>query len=136
MSRENVEVVRRIYDAVARRDIVTPFELYADDIVWDLSNTRRAALYAKSVYVGHEGVRENWRESLAAFGSVDLDVQGLTDTGDHVLATIREREIGRTSGVPVETTHFAVWTLANDKVVRMQVFDDWEAAAAAAGSRS
>ena len=42
MSQENVEIVRGIYDAVARRDGVTPFEAYAEDIVWDLSNSRRS----------------------------------------------------------------------------------------------
>src|SRR5260370_1273997 len=47
MSRENVDVVRGIYDAVARRDVVAPFEVYAEDIVWDLSNARRAALNPK-----------------------------------------------------------------------------------------
>ena len=41
MSQENVELVRRIYDAAARRDDATPFEFYAVDIVWDLTNTRR-----------------------------------------------------------------------------------------------
>jgi hypothetical protein len=29
MSQENVEIVRGIYDAVARRDGVTPFKAYA-----------------------------------------------------------------------------------------------------------
>ena len=38
MSEENVEIVRGIYDAVARRDGVTPYEVYAEDIVWDFSN--------------------------------------------------------------------------------------------------
>jgi ketosteroid isomerase-like protein len=33
MSRENVEVVRRIYDAVAARDAETPFAFYAENIV-------------------------------------------------------------------------------------------------------
>jgi ketosteroid isomerase-like protein len=49
MSRENIETVRRIYNAVTRRDSVTPFEIYAEDIVWDMSNVRRAALAEKSV---------------------------------------------------------------------------------------
>jgi len=136
MSRENVDLVRRIYDAVARRDDVTPFELYAEDIVWDLSNTRRAALLMRPVYHGHEGVREGWRETVAAFGEVDFDVEELTDAGPRVLARIREHEVGRASGVPVEATHFAVWTLAGGKVTRLQVFDDREQAFAAAGLRN
>jgi ketosteroid isomerase-like protein len=133
MSRENVEIVRSIYDAVARRDDVTPFEFYAEGIVWDMSNLRRAALYMKPVYHGHEGVRESWRESLAAFGQVDFEVEELIDAGDQVLAAIREREVGRASGVPVEASHLAVWTLADGKVIRLQIFDNRQAALEAAG---
>jgi ketosteroid isomerase-like protein len=123
MSRENVEVVRRVYDAVARRDSVTPFKVYAEDIVWDLSNSARAALYSQPVYRGHEGVRRSWREALSAFGEVDFEVEKLVDAGEHVVADIREREVGKASGAPVEATHTAVWTLADGKATRLQVFD-------------
>jgi ketosteroid isomerase-like protein len=44
MSQENLEVVRRIYDAFAARDDATAFQLYADDIVWDLSRDPTALL--------------------------------------------------------------------------------------------
>ena len=125
MSRENVELVRGIYDAVARRDVLSPFEVYAEDIVWDLSNAPgRGALGMRLVYHGHEGVRDFWRESLSVFGEVDLDVEELIDVGDQVVAAIRERDVGRASGVPVEATHLAVWTLADGKVIQLQVFED------------
>jgi ketosteroid isomerase-like protein len=135
MSRQNVELVRRIYDAVARRDVVAPFEVYAEEIVWDLSNARRAVLNPKPVYHGHEGVRQAWRDVLSAFGEIDFEVEELIDAGDRVLAVIREREVGRASGVPVETSHLAVWTLAGGKVTRMQLFDDRRQAFEAAGLR-
>ncbi len=126
-------MVRRIYDAAARRDVLTPFALYTDDIIWDVSNARRAAMNPKQVYEGHEGVREFWRDALSVFGRVDFEVENLIDADDKVLAVIREREVGRASGVPVETTHLAVWTLAGGKVIRMGVFDDRHAAERAAG---
>ena len=126
-------MVRGIYDAVARRDVETPFVVYAEDIVWDISNARRAAVYPKRVWHGHEGVRQFWRDGLSVFGKVDLDVEELIDAGDQVLAVIREREVGRGSGVPVETSHLAVWTLADGKVTRMQMFDDRPEALEAAG---
>ena len=135
MSQENVEVVRGIYDAVARRDDMTPFEVYAEDIVWDISKARRNILTPRPVYHGHEGVREFWRDALSAFGEVDFEVEELIDAGDQVLAVIREREVGRASGVPVETTHLAVWTLAGGKVTQLQVFDDRQQAFEAAGLR-
>jgi ketosteroid isomerase-like protein len=133
MSQENVEVVRVIYDAAARRDDVTPFEVYAEDIVWDISNTLRAAVNPRRVYHGHEGVRQFWRDALSVFGEVDFEVEELIDAGDQVLAVIHEREIGRSSGVPVETTHLAVWTLADGKVTQLQIFDDRPQALEAAG---
>ena len=132
MSRENVDLVHRIYEAVARRDGVTPFGIYAEDIVWDLSNMERAPLYQKPVYVGHDEVREMWREALAAFGEVDFDVEALTDSGDRVLAEIHERATGRSSGAQVEAIHFAVWTLKDGKAVRLQIFDDRQQALEAA----
>jgi ketosteroid isomerase-like protein len=133
MSEENVELVRRIYEAATRRDDVTPYEVYAEDIVWDLSNARRALLLTKPVYRGHEGVRQFWREALSVFGVIKFEVEELIDAGDQVLAVLREREVGRASGVPVETTHLSVYTLASGKVTRMQLFDDRQQALEAAG---
>jgi ketosteroid isomerase-like protein len=133
MSQANVDVVRRIYDAAARRDDLIPFEVYAEDIIWDISNSRRALLAMKPVYHGHDGVRQYWRENISVFGGVDFEVEELIDAGDQVLAVIREREVGRASGVPVETTHLALYTLTGGKVIQMQVFDDRQQALKAAG---
>ena len=124
MSRDNVEVVRAIYDAVVRRDADTPFSLYAEDIVWDVSQSQRSTLFARPVYHGHAGVREAWRESLSAFGQVDFEVEEIVDADDKVVATLCERVVGRASGAPAETSHTAVWTLADGKVVHTKVFKD------------
>ena len=80
-------------------------------------------------------MRQYWRESLSVFGEVDFEVEELVDAGDQVLAVIREREVGRASGVPVEMTHLDVWTLADGKVTQLQAFDDREQALEAAGLR-
>src|SRR6476646_8438394 len=131
MSQENVEIVREIYHAVARRDAASAFAVYADDIVWEVS--ARRALVMNRVYHRHDGVRKFWRDALSAFGEVDLDVEELIDAGGQVVAVIREREIGRASRVPVEASHAAIWTLDDGKVIRMQVFDDRTEALKAVG---
>ncbi|HKP88505.1 MAG TPA: nuclear transport factor 2 family protein [Thermoleophilaceae bacterium] len=124
-SSSTVELVRRIYDAAERRDDVTPFQLYSEDIVWDLSGTRVAAFYPRPVFHGHEGVRDAWREGVAVFRDVHMALQDLIAVDeDRVLAEVREQHLGRTSGVAVEATHYALWTLADGKVVRMQTFED------------
>jgi ketosteroid isomerase-like protein len=133
MSRENVELVRGIYEAVARRDDVSPFEVYADDIVWDMSHVRFSHLLTRSTFHGHEGVRQFWREMVAGFGIWDLEVEEIIDAGDRVLAVVRDHAEGRASGVWVEAGHVAVWTLSGGKVIRLQTFEDRRPALEAAG---
>lgn len=130
---ENLRIVRGIYESVRRRDAAAAFAVYADDIVWDVSQASWAAFREQDVRVGHEGVRDAWRESLSVFGEVEVDVIDAVARGDKVLAEVREQNVGRGSGVAVESVHFAVWTLAGGKVTRMQVFAGREAARAAAG---
>jgi ketosteroid isomerase-like protein len=122
MSEENVEVVRSVYEAAARRDDVTPFELYAPGIEWEVGK-RRAAVGFSRVYRGHQGVRQFWRDALDAFDEMGFELEELIDAGDQVLAVVREREVGRSSGVPLEQRVYAVWTLRDGKIVRMQAFD-------------
>jgi ketosteroid isomerase-like protein len=133
MSRENVELVRKIYDAAARRDDTTPFDIYSEDIVWDVSRMRTAFLYTRPIYQGHEGVRQLWREGLAAFGEIDMDPEELVDAGDQIVAVVHERQIGRASGAPVEGAHAAVWTLAEGRITRVELFDDRAQALEAVG---
>ncbi len=136
MSTENVGLVRRIYDAVAQRDAVTPFEIYAEDIVWDTSGSARGSIVgARPIAHGHAGVRRGWRDLVDAFGEVDFELEEIVDLGDQVLVTVRDHAVGRSSGAPVESGHFALWTLADGKVTRLQVFDDREPAERAAGLR-
>jgi ketosteroid isomerase-like protein len=130
---ENLDIVRRIYDAAERRDDATPFELYSEHIVWDVSRTRVAAFYSQPRFHGHDGVRQAWREGLTAFRDVQYFLDELADfDDDHVIATVRDQLVGRASGVPVEALHYALWTLADGKVARMQTFEDRAAAEAAA----
>ena len=134
MSPGNVQAVRRIYDALNRRDAETPFDLYAEDIVW-ISSPSRASLGGEPIYYGHEGVQRFWRDAVSVFGEVRLELEDLVDAGHQVFAVVREREVGRASGVSVEAIHFAVWTLANGKVSQLQIFDERPQALAAAGLR-
>ena len=128
-----MELVRQIYDAVARRDGVSPFKAYAENIVWDMSQVRQSHLLTRPVFHGHEGVRQFWREMVASFGVWDLDVEEIIDAGDRVLAVVRDRVIGRASGAPVEGGHVAVWTLSGGKVTQLQTFEDRRQALEAAG---
>ena len=131
MSQENVEIVRGVYDAFARGDNAAPFTVYAPDIEWDIRVN--AGLDVATVYRGHDGVRMGFRNWLAPFRDFSFRPQEMRDCGDHVLATVYERGIGRTSGVAVERCHYALWTLRGGKVVSLRNYLDRAEALKAVG---
>lgn len=68
MSRENVEVVRRVYEAAAQRDPAAVHELYDRDV--ELDNTR-IELVGGRVHRGHEGLRSFFGEWHEAWEEID-----------------------------------------------------------------
>ena len=84
MSKENVEVVRRIVDAHQRGDFASVFAAYDPAIEWHTgsvgaqwSGDSRAAQWSdfEPVYHGHEGVRTFWRTWFAAWETVDFQYE-------------------------------------------------------------
>jgi ketosteroid isomerase-like protein len=120
MSKENVEVVRAIYDAYARGDLRAAFEHFHDDIEWfgppDVSSSGFAQ--------GHEGVRHSLDTWLGAWEEHHFELRDLHDARDQVLAAGWQRGRGKGSGVEVSEEIFSVWTLRSAKVVRQRMFRD------------
>jgi ketosteroid isomerase-like protein len=136
MSRENVEIVRRIYDAVARRDTETVLALYDPDVEWDASQSPLGRVTGASVFRGHEGLRRAFREWYDGWEHVEDDIEELIDAGEHVIAVVTLRGRGRSSGVEVEWKDYAaVWTIREGKVVRVVWLPSREAALEAVGLR-
>jgi len=131
VSEENVELVRSIYKAFAERDGVTPFKHYAPDIEWE--NLHWQPVGVPTVYHGHDGVHELFHDLLQAFREFEFRMLELTPIGDHVLVTVHEHGVGRTSGVVLDRRHYAVWTLRNGVVTRVCVYLDHADALEAAG---
>jgi ketosteroid isomerase-like protein len=131
MSQENVEIVRGVYVAFARRDNAATFAVYAPDI--ELDFREGGGPDAQVVYHGHEGVRTAFRNWLAPFHSFEFRPEEMRDAGDHVLVKVSEHGIGRTSGVAVDRCHYALWTLQGGKVVSLRTYYDRTLALKAVG---
>ena len=134
MSEENVEVVRRIYEAAARRDSATMFSLYDTDVEIDVSRTHGAVM--DPIYAGpeHEGLRAWSREWHDAWGAVEYEVHEFIDAGDEVIAVVTVRGRGRASGADAEFARYAgVWTIRDGKVARVEWFPSRAEALEAAG---
>jgi ketosteroid isomerase-like protein len=57
----------------------------------------------------------------------------MRDAGHHVLVKVSEHGIGRTSGVVVDRSHWALWTLQDGKVVSLRNYYDHTKALRAVG---
>ena len=135
MSQENVEIVRRLFDAVAGRDAATVLALYDRDLEWDGSRSRWSELLQAGVsFRGHEGLRRFSRAYYEMWESFHDEIQELIDAGDHVVSVVTTRGRGRASGIDVEWRGNAgVWTIREGKIVKVAWFSTRSEALKAVG---
>jgi ketosteroid isomerase-like protein len=85
------------------------------------------------VYHGVDGIfraREEWSKAWEELRSETL---GYVDAGDRVLGLMRTIGKGRGSSIEIEVDNFAVYTIRDSKVAKVEYFTDREAALKAAG---
>ena len=118
MSRENVEIVRRIYDAWGREQYPGPLEFMDRDIEYvnpagavEPGTRRGLPAFTRAVEKLFESW-EFWRGEPEQFRAV----------GDHVVVVVQYRARGRGSGVEVEARESALWTLRDGKAIRYEWF--------------
>ena len=127
MSQENVEIVRRMYEAQNGEEF---FGFLDPDVVW----INYSSAPETRPYIGHDGVREWVRGFQTHIGDFRFEPTEVLDAGgDQVVTVHRITAAGTTSGVPVEQTASSLITLANGKIVRVQGFETRADALEAAG---
>jgi ketosteroid isomerase-like protein len=119
MSKEPVEIVRRIWEAAKRRDTEAVFALYDPAIVWVQSTLPSPTA---GTYFGHDGVRELFRQWLETFETFDLKAETFIGAGRDVVVGYRLSGRGKTSGAAVEMRRWNVYTVRNGLVIRVDVF--------------
>ena len=135
MSEENVEVVRRIYEAVERGDADTVLALYDPEIEWVFARSPFRRMFKQDIYRGYEGLRSFIRERYEdAWEEIEDELRELIDAGDHVISVISTHGRGRASGAEVATVHAGLWTIRGGKVVRVEWMNRDEALEAAGPS--
>ncbi len=130
---EKVEVVRRIYDAAARRDSETVLALYDPDVELDATRLHIVGT-AGGKRRGHQGLREFFRVWNEAWENVDYQLDDLIDAGgDRVVSVVTRHGRGRASGAEVEIQVALLWTVRDGKVIEVVWFPTREEALEAAG---
>lgn len=73
---------------------------------------------------------ESWRRSWENY---EIQVEELIDAGETVLVAVRQRGVGKDTGVKVELVGYGVHTLRNSKIIRAEWFNDRDKAFEATG---
>jgi ketosteroid isomerase-like protein len=124
MSEQNVEVVRRIYEAWGREDSARDF------IAADIE-------YVNPEYAVEPGTR--WgRKTFAAvrgaYEDFELRIERIIEAGEEdVIVLARYTGTGRGSGVPVAGEHGYLWTIRDGLAVRFRWFQSHQEVLEAAG---
>jgi ketosteroid isomerase-like protein len=129
MAQENVEIVRRGYDAFNRGDVEGIIEMSEPDMRWDMSER----VFNPRVYEGHDGIRGLFEDIDEIWEDFRLKPLEFIDAGDKVVVPHLVRGRGKGGGVDVELPSTSVYTLRNGKIVEAHMFRDHRAALEAAG---
>jgi len=121
MSRENVEVVRRIERAFNEGDIEAILAQLHPAVEWE----EQFIPGVDPVYRGREGVRR-WAEAVFAvrdeWDSLEAHVEKFHEVADAVIAATRVEGVSRSSKARVPMRVHDVYTFKAGKVVRRQLF--------------
>jgi ketosteroid isomerase-like protein len=129
MSEENVETVRRAYEADAEGDLATAGLAYSEDTVWDVTRFRPD----EGIHSGREELAryiQSWRETWAEHS---FSLEQALDAGNRVVAVIVESGTGRASGAPVTIRYGQVIKVRRGKIAETTVYRDVDEALEAAG---
>ncbi len=132
MSQDNVAQTRRAADAYSRRDVEGLLEDLNPEVEW--YSALSVLISGKAtVYRGHEGLREWFRELDEAFDEIQVEYSEIRDLGDRVIAfgTIRTR--GRESRVETTSPLAMVSDSRGGKAFRVRTYLDPDEALEAAG---
>jgi len=127
------EVVRGLYAAFARGDVIAVLGSFAENIVW---NEAENFIYADgNPYVGPQAILNG------IFMRLPTEWEGFTVTpsefvaeGDRVAVTGRYTGTHRATGKAINSQFAHFWTLSGGKVVAFQQYTDTLQAAQVAGS--
>jgi ketosteroid isomerase-like protein len=126
MSQENVEILRRGYEAISRGDVDTVLKICDPDIECQLPeggiNT--------GTLRGHQAVRDFLGGYMDALESFRFEPEEFREADDRVVVFLRVLGRGRGSGLEVDTRPAHVWTMKGGLAVRVEVFPDREKRAA------
>jgi ketosteroid isomerase-like protein len=132
MSEENVETLKRGFDAVSRLDGEVLLDFMDPEV--EFRPRFQVMLGGEAaVYWGHEGVRGAFRDLYGALDWIKPEISEVRDLGDRIVALGRLSVRGKESGAEAESPAGWVVDIKNGKAVRVSEYLDPVEALEAAG---
>jgi ketosteroid isomerase-like protein len=129
MSQENMEIVRRAFDAFEREGLDGLMRYLDPQVEW----TTTGAFLEAATYRGHEGVRGYLGAMIDEFDELRNTPEEFIDAGEQVVVTTRASGRGKLSGAPVELTMAAVSLVKDGRIIRIRNYREKAEALEAAG---
>jgi ketosteroid isomerase-like protein len=129
MPQDNLELARRVFDAGRGGDVEAVLSACHPEIELHL----RGPVGEPVHYKGHEGVRQMLRDMAASWQSVESIGEDFREVGGRIVVLGRQRNVGRASGVAVETARGWLIDLVDGKAVAVRTYDSPQEALEAAG---
>ena len=129
MSQENVEIVRRGYDALSRGDTAAVFEGYDPAVEhWDRADDPDA-----TVRRGRDAVAAAYAELAESYAELRIEPTEFIDAGDCVVVPVRVTVRGRASGAVADGDQVFVYRLRAGKVTEVREYREKAEALKAVG---
>ena len=123
MSQQNMNVVRTVYDALAKGDVPTVMQAMDPQIVWKEAENFPYA--DGNPYVGPDAVVEGVLKRLAAeWDYFNVKVDEMLDAGDSVVALGRYEAKNKSTDAEINAQFAHVWKLNDGKASSFQQYAD------------
>jgi ketosteroid isomerase-like protein len=127
-----VEAFERAVSAVKRRDVDALLEELDPDVEWHpLAQVMLGG--QETVYRGHQGVRDLFRELDEVTAEIHPQISEIRDLGDRIVAVGRIRARGKESGAETESAIGWVAEYERGKMIRIRDYLDPQEALNAVG---
>jgi ketosteroid isomerase-like protein len=124
MRDDEVQAVRASYEALNRGDLEAAVEVLAPTAEWHES----PALPDTGVFKGRGAVRRFLEDFLESWQEFHQELEEVVVEGDRAALMIHLTARGRGSGAQVDARYAHVWTVRDGRAVRVDAYDDREAA--------
>ena len=131
MSQENVEIVRRMYEAFYGGDAAGALAYFDPEVVVDVSRRLEGGISH-----GRDELNKMISEWVGTFDEWREEIAEILDRGSQVYVLAVQHGRGKGSGVEVEERYALIYEVEGDKITRMTMYGEPAEALEAVGLSS